>query len=124
MNYENLNIDIDYFMKTKIFSLHPMLTSDQTLFKSLNITEKQFQLFYIDFIEHFFPTVFISFISFKDYLGKYGFKIPEKWIRRLYNSFLRDTFSFKHIGHDLLYEELLLGLAHIDPQCMLYRISP
>ena len=103
------------------FLVYPNL-SERSLLKSLNIFDKEIQLFYIDFFEHCFPSLFMSFVSFKDYLGKYGFKTLEKSMKRLFNCFMKDTEVFGHIGNDLLCEELLLGLAHIDPQSV-YNFS-
>ena len=99
----------------------PLTNTSEQVLKSLNITEKQIQFFYIDFIEHCFPNTLMSFLSFKDYLGKYGFKTSEKLMKRLFIGFFR----FEYIEcprsnrkDDLIFEELLFGLAHIDPQCI------
>ena len=81
---------------------------------SLNVSQKQIQLFYIDFIEHCFPTTVMSFVSFKDYLKKYGFKASEKSMKRLFNSFIRNQYLNYHECRCILFEELLLGLALID----------
>ena len=107
-------MQLDYYMYTQFFT---PLFSDQIL-ESLNITEKQIQLLYIDFIEHCFPSIFMSFISFKDYLRKYDFITNEKTMKRLFYGFMQKVYFTDHPGFHLLFEELILGLAHIDPQCV------
>ena len=86
----------------------------EELLESLKVTERQIKLFYMDFIEHCFPTFLMTFIAFKDYLGKYGFKTSEKSMKRLFNAFFGGYWSFQNPW--ILFEELLLGLALIDPQ--------
>ena len=104
-----------HFFRT-FFCIMPQLQFDQEILESLSITKKQIHLFYIDFIEHCFPSVYMSFMSFKDYLGKYGFKTSDKPLKRIYKAFMKDDLFTHHSEDDLLFEELLLGLAHIDPQ--------
>ena len=88
----------------------------QLLCNLRNITEKQIEMFYIDFNEHCFPTTVMTFISFKDYLGKYGFKTSEKFMKRSFNCFLLDTTLNHNSVHCLLFIELLFGSANIDSQ--------
>ena len=97
--------------------VHKLEENDRQVLKSLKINDKEIQLFYIDFTKHCFPSDAMSFISFKEYLRKYGFKTSEKSMKRLFNGFMKDTKFYSHFRHDLLFEELLLGLAHIDTQC-------
>ena len=97
-------------------NLLPRMESDQDVLESLNITGKQIQIFYKDFIEHCFPSVYMTFVSFKDYLGKYGFRTSEKSMKRLFNGFMKDTQLYEYRGDDLSFEELLIGIAHIDSQ--------
>ena len=108
----------DYTIITDIFNGYTLTFFGEQLLKTLNITEKQIQLFYMDFIEHCFPTTAMTFISFKDYLGKYGFKTSEKIIKRLFNNFSNDT-TLNERDEYLLFVDLLLGLADIDPQNIL-----
>ena len=104
-----------FLMDTTLFEDYPLPIENEEILESLKITEKQIQLFYIDFIEHCFPSVIMSFVSFKDYLGKYGFKTSEKTMKRFYNSFISIDYSDRHKDY-LVFEELLFGLTHIDPQ--------
>ena len=112
------SLRINYFEVTHLFNTHPLPNIQKDILKSLNITEKQIKLFFIDFNEHCFPSGFMSFISFKDYLGKYGFKPSQKLMKRLCKSFIRFKYFNRPRGDHLLFDELLLGLAHIDPQCI------
>ena len=57
------------------------------------------------------------FGSFKEYLGKYGFKTSEKSFIRLFNGFIKWSVYFTTRDY-LDFEELLLGLAQIDPKCV------
>ena len=104
-----------YDMDLEIFVIN-LNQSERRVLKSLNISNKVFKLLYTYFAKHCFPTLDMSFLSFKDYLGKYGFKASEKSMKRFFNGFMRDTDLYAHRGDDLLFDELLFGLAHIDPQ--------
>ena len=64
-------------LHTNIFGWLKPSTFGRQFLNALNISEKQIQLFSIDFIEHCFPTTIMTFISF-DYLGKYGSKPLKK----------------------------------------------
>ena len=107
----------EYLFYTEIFDGKTLTIIGDEILKSLNITEKQIQLFFIDFIEHCFPTVVMTFTSFKDYLKKYGFETSEKIMKRLYNGFL-DYTLLNCECHYISYLDLLLGLAYIDPHCV------
>ena len=105
----------DYHTQTMIYDNYGPSMLGKNLLKSLNITEKHIQLFFIDFIEHCFPIIVMSFVSFKDYLGKYGFKTTEKTMKTLFNWLRMDT-TFNHYSRSYLgFEDLLIGLACLDP---------
>ena len=108
---------ITYYMNKNLFCERPLTDSGKQVLKSLNITEKQIQSFYIDFIEHCFPSVYMSFLSFKDYLRKYDFKISEKLLKRFYSGFMKYGVPFNpQRDYGLHFKELLIGLALIDNQ--------
>ena len=120
---EQIDVDFqtvrhDYNNISSLFLQDPLAGSDQEILKSLNISEKQMQLFYMDFIDQCFPISCICFASFKEYLGKYGFKKTEKSMKRLFNAFLKYEISIDDEENCLAFEEILLGLALIDPQCV------
>ena len=108
----------DYFVNTDIFDGYTLTDHGEMLLKSVNISKKLINLFYIDFTEHCFPSLVMSFVSFKDYLGKYGFKTSEKFTKRMFNCFMLDTTLNHNSVHCLLFIDLLLGLANIDPKSL------
>ena len=109
-----------YAIYTTPFLYDPLPRNDKEVLKSLNINEKQIELFYMDFIEHCFPIYVMCFVSFNEYLGKYGFKTSDKSMKRLFNGFLKIGVFIFDGENCLAFEELLLGLAHIDPQSIFY----
>ena len=110
-----------YSIDLGFFVLNPN-QSERRVLNSLNIFDREIQLFYIDFRRHCFPALIMSFVSFKDYLRKYGFKTSEYPLKRLFNGFMKHSNIYQHKGNELYFEELLLGLAHIDPQSV-YNFS-
>ena len=107
---------INYRIYTNMLGEIPLSVSGEEAINSLNITEKQIQLFYIDFIEHCFPTTVMSFFSFKAYFGKYGFKTSEKSMKRLFNGIMLYGPNNESRKGCISFKDLLLGLALIDPQ--------
>ena len=87
----------------------------QMILKALKITEKQIDLFLIDFIEHCFPTNVMSFLSFKVYLRKYcEFFVEEKWLKRIFNYC---AVNWNNFGGYVCFASLLIGLAFLDSEC-------
>ena len=99
---------IRFTLDTTIFTPEILRETDQNVLKSLNITEKQIHKFYIDFIEHCFPSIIMSFVSFEDYLRKYGFKTSQKLLMKLFNGFMYWHYDLPTRDY-LDFEELLLG---------------
>ena len=90
----------------------------QAILKSLKITKKQIELFLNDFIEHCYPTLVMSFISFKDYFRKYcDFSVEDKWLRRLFNGC---TIPSDEIISFVFFDALLMSLAFLDIDCTSY----
>ena len=77
--------------------------------KTLNISEKDIQLFFMEFIEHCFPSVYMSFISYKLFLNNLGLTIPDGLMKLLF--IIIDNQDF------LSFEELLTALICLDPHC-------
>ena len=87
--------------------------------KALKITEKEIQLFLIDFIQHCFPTEVMSFVSFKDYLKKFiDFPVEDKCLRRLFNGC---AIYWNNYGSFVRFHYLLTGLAYLDCECPSFR---
>ena len=89
------------------------------IFKSFNITEKQIELFFFNFIEHCFPAIFMTFSSFKTYLKKYGFVESDECLQRMFYGFKLHLINFDEIV--LLEGDLLRGLAFLDNECPSYE---
>ena len=109
------SVRCDSFNHTEIFDRFIFTSFGERILNTLNITEKQIKLFYIDFVEHCFPTIGMTFTSFKDYLGKYGFKTSEKSMKRLFNIFLGNTILNNDSKLCLYFFNLLTGLTYMDP---------
>ena len=92
---------------------------EQDVLKSLIITEKQTEMFSIDFTEHCFPSMVMTFHSFKTYLKKYGFICCEKYLQRLFYGF--GQYSGRYSTNILIEGELLIGLAFLDIECPSYK---
>ena len=78
------------------------------ILKSLNITEKDIHLFFIEFIEHCFPSVHLSWQSFHYFLHNLGIILPNYLIGVIMN--------FKRSSH-LSFENFLIALICMDPHC-------
>ena len=81
---------------------------DLAILKYLNITEKDLHLFYIEFIEHCFPSVYLTFYSMEKFLENFDLTIPAYLVERFFNTDIRNQFSF---------EDLLITLTCMDPHC-------
>ena len=92
---------------------------EQMILKLFNITEKQIELFFIDFIEHCFPEMAMNFPSFKAYLKKYGLFYSEKYLQRIFYGFVGGSEQFNLLA--LFEGELLIGLAYLDFECPSYK---
>ena len=83
---------------------------DINLLKSLNISEKDIHLFFIQFIENCFPSVYMTFYSFKHFLNNLGLKMSVRLMKVIFITKREDHMSF---------EELLMALICLDPHCPL-----
>ena len=92
---------------------YTLVTCQDYILKVLGITKKQIDLLFIDFFEHCFPSVSMTFDSFVDYLSKYGFRETNTEMRRLFNAF-KEYYTTNCTWDFLSFEFLLLGLAYID----------
>ena len=90
---------------------------EHLILKYFNIEEKQIELFLMDFIEHCFPHMSMTFPSFKTYLKKYSFVESEKCLRRMFYSFAQ----YYDRSTILIEGTLLIGLAFLDIECLPYE---
>ena len=97
------------FSTGQIISLIPEKLYSDPILKSLKITGIKIQALFEDFIEHCFPSYYMSFHSFKDYFIKYYYRRNEKFLRKVFNAL-----SYEKPGF-VTFEQLLNGLAYIDP---------
>ena len=107
-----------YPVNTPPLAISAQNQGQQTL-KSLEITKKQIELFLFDYIEHCYPTLFMSFVSFEDYLRKYSeFRFEDKWLRRVFNGYADHS---NECGSRIFLDDLLLILAFLDYDCPSYE---
>ncbi|XP_054167537.1 uncharacterized protein LOC128964591 [Oppia nitens] len=84
---------------------------EQALVKGAGIGNKEAQVIYEDFIQHCFPSLSMSFDSFKDYMIKYleDYTADDDRFPLLYNAFNYNK------NNCLDFHEMLLGVASMEP---------
>ncbi|KAI2810833.1 hypothetical protein BLOT_001999 [Blomia tropicalis] len=87
----------------------PPRNLEEGMLRSLQITEKDVERLYGDFVEHCFPSSHQTLHSFKCYIAKYGFEQDEDRLEKLF-----EAFNIANNGY-LSFHELLLGLACMEP---------
>lgn len=91
----------------------PPRNLEETVLKSIKITEKDVERLYADFLDHCFPSFYQSFDSFKYYTEKYDFKeANETQLQRLFAAF-----NYTKTGY-LSFHEFLIGMALMEPKCV------
>jgi Ca2+-binding EF-hand superfamily protein len=79
------------------------------MFKSANISEKDVERLYGDFVEHSFLSRFLTKDSLKDYMPKYSFEKNDSRLQLLFN-------ALNYLGTGFLsFHELLIGLVSKKP---------
>ena len=91
---------VKYFLKNNQSNL------DLAILKYLKITEKEIHLFFIGFIEYCFPSVYLTFCSFKHYLENLGLILPDYLMKTIFEINTRKLMYF---------EDLLIALICMDP---------
>ncbi|KPM07247.1 hypothetical protein QR98_0057360 [Sarcoptes scabiei] len=84
----------------------PPKNLEEALLKSVRITENDIERLYIDFLEHCYPSFYMAFDSFRQYMFRNG--IIEFNLKRLFNAFNSFTKGF------LCFYEILMGLVAIQ----------
>ena len=87
-------------------------SAEELLIKGTGIGESEVEKLYDDYIEHCFPSLSMSFDSFKGYLTKYleDYDRNDARFPLLFNAFNYDK------NNCLNFHEFLLGLASIEPK--------
>ncbi|KAF7491171.1 Serine/threonine-protein phosphatase BSL1 [Sarcoptes scabiei] len=85
----------------------PPKTDEEAMLLSCNLSEKDIERLYGDYLNHCFPAISMTFHSFKIYLAKYKF-IEENNLMNLFNAF-----NYNSTG-SITFPELLMGLACLD----------
>lgn len=108
------------FNKTKIFEYSleeaflyvprdPPRNLEEDMLKTIRITEKDVQRLYEDFLNHCFPSFYLTIESFKCYMKKRGFETRDVRLERFFHAFNYHKTGF------LTFHEFLLGLACMEP---------
>lgn len=87
---------------------NPPRTDEEAMLCSSNLSEKDIERLYSDFLDHCFPSMGMAFHSFKVYMTKYIVNFSDN---RLMHLFL--AFNYSSNGY-ITFPELLMGLACID----------
>ena len=87
----------------------PPRNLEEGILRSIKISEKDVERLYIDYLDHVFPSSYLSVDSFKHYMKSYGFETDEKRLERYFKSF--NT----HNNGSLSFHEFLIGLAMMEP---------
>jgi len=88
----------------------PPRNIEETMLKSINITEKDVERLFEDYVDHCFPSFYMTLNSFKSYMDKYGFETNDNKLILLFRSF-----NYMRTGF-ICFHELLLGLVIIEPE--------
>ena len=86
----------------------PPRNKEEEMLKSAIFTEKDINKLYSDFIQHCFPSHFMSYPSFVDYMSKIGWNSTDIRLHSIFRAF-----NYRSTGF-LSFHELLLGLGAID----------
>jgi len=88
----------------------PPKTFQDEMLKSANFQEKDITRLYSEFIQHCYPSQYMVFPSFVDYLCKLGWTTTDPELEHIYRAF-----GFNRLAY-LSFHEFLLGLAAMDKQ--------
>ncbi|RWS20761.1 Calcineurin-like protein phosphoesterase, partial [Leptotrombidium deliense] len=86
----------------------PPKTYQDEMLKSAQFTEKDVQKLYAEFIQHAFPSQYMSAYSFANYMSKIGWKQGDLDLPSTFRAFGFNNFAY------LTFHEFLLGIAALD----------
>ncbi|KAJ6217501.1 hypothetical protein RDWZM_008658 [Blomia tropicalis] len=87
----------------------PPRNLEEDMLKSLHITEKVVERLYAEFLEHCFPSMNLTYNSFKVYMSNHQFENNESRQLGLFRAF-----NYNSNGY-LTFHEFLMGLACMEP---------
>lgn len=85
-------------------------TFQDEMLKSANFMERDISRLYSEFIQHCYPSQYMVFPSFVDYMSRIGWPPNDTDLENVYRAF-----GFNHMSY-LSFHEFLLGLAAMDKQ--------
>ncbi|KAJ6221289.1 hypothetical protein RDWZM_007101 [Blomia tropicalis] len=107
-----VGLDQTYAMLPKDGVKH---TLEQEMLVSVNITQQVLEKLYSEFLEHCFPSYYMTYTSFQSYmmelLPEYQLKESETMVLQMFHGY--DSKRNGYIG----FEDYLLGLVAMDPNC-------
>lgn len=86
----------------------PPRNKEEEMLKSAIFTDRDINKLYSDFIQHCYPSHYMSYPSFVDYMNKIGWNPADIRLHPIFRAF-----NYKGTGY-LTFHELLLGLGAID----------
>lgn len=99
------------FGSNQVFKFNPSAEPknlEESLLQSMKITENDIERLYNDFLEHCYPSFYMTFESFRQYISRTNMDIVEFNLKRLFNAFNYMMNGF------LSFHELLLGLVSLE----------
>lgn len=87
----------------------PPRNLEESILRSIQITEKDVERLYLDFLDHCFPSAYKSIDSFKNYMKEYAFESNDTRLERLFKAFNQQN------NGRLSFHEFLIGLALMEP---------
>lgn len=84
---------------------------EKEIIEALGIESSHFAEIYNDFVEHCFPSFFMTIESFRHYMSKYGYQSKDTRLIKMFNAFTAEEKQY------LTFEDLFLGLMAMEPKC-------
>lgn len=105
---EEISLDDVYLYSPR----DPPRNAEELMLLELNISEKTIQILYNDFLDHCWPCISMPLDSFKYYLSKYGFRLDDPRLNKLFIAFNYSKNRY------VSFHELLMGLVSLEPQAL------
>ncbi|RWS27556.1 Calcineurin-like protein phosphoesterase [Leptotrombidium deliense] len=105
-NYDITEYSIDDAMA--YVPREPLKCKEEEVMKSANFGEKEITKVYADFIQHCWPSQYMSYASFTEYMSKFGWSVTDIHLHSIFRSF-----NYRSNGY-ITFHEMVLGLAAMD----------